>query len=838
MQGGNTTFIKGRYISLLKAITKLWKKSPPSNCAQSNDGKLRSGDVTSGDVASNNVYGNDLHCNDLHGNDLHGNDLDGNDLPSIEFKIGEDDNLEPGPDTNKSCLPLLSSILFTIAISLLISASTIGPIRWWSLDGAVLISRTSAFVGAGILLITSIWAGLAHSHYSVKRLWRLLSPNIRTLTFLPWLIIASSWLTLSYNLLRGPSIRGEIILFALISFFVIKRVAWLRYIAYLPLVSAVFLILTFLNNADGRLLLSDDHSVFFYRLQLLKSFFPHIPFFNPLWNGGIDARDFFASGAHGVFILFYPLIQIFDLNGFYNILIISLLFILLPLSIFLSSRNIGLSRPVAAIAATLALCFSRVWFQWSLAYGTLGFVLSTILLPLVLSLISNLIDHTAPNSSRKVIAFFITASLLLCWTPAGIILAPAAIISLFNIRRILERPWMKFVAVLIPILHLPWIILFLQVSKVTSFVASNPTASHSFRNAKLIISFDSILKTFANSAVGTNPLIISLGLAGLYFIPKSSRLMIASTSAFLLFMGTVMVAVKPQLELDRMLVVLALLLTIPAAATIGKMIGLYYQDSVARCNSKISTNPRRASFLYLTSSLNLSLILGILVAGIFSTVAVISNRGLDHFWFKQPEVDKLVKLIRSEPGEGRGLFTGCVLHQLNEGHLAPLVLWTERPLIASSFVHNIWNYHQPIPKEFLARGDDGIEEFFDLYNIDYVFAHEHEWTERFKSQMHRYNFIGAAGRFTLFRRVRAGQGYVLEGAAKEIKQKIDEVTLIPQSRNLVLKFNYLPSLFSSACNLKPRDVHEGIKFIELTDCPLDTPVKIKMRPAYWRIFNG
>lgn len=812
------TFIKRRFLSLFEALAKLRYDSITCNCVDLNC----------------------AHLNCAHLKCAHLNSADSNcvDLNSIDLNSGESNRRDTGHATSKYKLSLASSLFFTLSITLLVYAATIGPIRLWSVDSTVLASRTSAFVVAGILLVASICVGLVHQHYVGKSLWSCLSPHSRTLSFLPWLIIASSWLTLSYNLLRGPSIRGEIFLFSLLMFFIIKRSSWLRFIPYLPVASALVLMLTFLNNAAGRLLFSDDHSVFFYRLQLLKSLFPNIPFFNPLWNGGIDARDFFASGAHGVFILFSPLIKLFDLNWFYNILITSLLFILLSSSIFISSRIIGLSRPVAAIAATLALSFSRVWFQWSLKYGTLGFVLSTILLPLVISLLISLIDPKVQNSSKRVLAFFLSLSLLLCWTPAGIVLAPAAVISLFYIRRLLGRPWMKLVALLIPLLHIPWIILFLQVSKVTSFVASTPTASHSYRNAKLTISFDSILKTFSDSAIGTNPLIIIFGLAGLYFIPKSSRLVIVSTSTFLLFLGTVMVAVKPQLELDRMLVVLALLLTIPSAATIGKIIGLYYQDSVEVSTSQSILERFRCRVTKFTSAINLSLIMGIFIAGIFSTIAVISNRSLDHFWFKQPEVDKLVELIRSEPGEGRGLFTGCVLHQLNEGHLAPLAIWTERPLIASSFVHNIWNYQQPIPKGFLARGDEGIEEYFDLYNVDYVFAHEHEWKERFRSQAHRYIFIGEAGRFILFRRIRSVKGYVLEGAARDIQQKIDGVTLTPQSKDLVLKFNYLPSLFSSACNIKPREIHEGIKFIELTDCPIDTPIKIKMRPAHWRIFNG
>jgi tetratricopeptide (TPR) repeat protein len=61
--------------------------------------------------------------------------------------------------------------------------------------------------------------------------------------------------------------------------------------------------------APGGLLFSDDHPSFFYRLSQLHDFFPHIPFYNPMWNGGVEAREFFPSGSLGIYLLFAPLLH-------------------------------------------------------------------------------------------------------------------------------------------------------------------------------------------------------------------------------------------------------------------------------------------------------------------------------------------------------------------------------------------------------------------------------------------------------------------------------------------------------------------------------------------------
>jgi len=67
----------------------------------------------------------------------------------------------------------------------------------------------------------------------------------------------------------------------------------------------------FISYADGRLLFSDDHPSFLYRLQLLMDEFPSIPFYNTEWNAGYSAREFFPSGVLNVFFLSAPILYFF-----------------------------------------------------------------------------------------------------------------------------------------------------------------------------------------------------------------------------------------------------------------------------------------------------------------------------------------------------------------------------------------------------------------------------------------------------------------------------------------------------------------------------------------------
>ena len=101
---------------------------------------------------------------------------------------------------------------------------------------------------------------------------------------------------------------------------------------------------TFLSLTQNELLFTDDHPSFLFRLMQLKEFFPGIPFYNPLWNAGVEAREFFPSGILNVFFLFSPLIYSFDLATHYNQGVAILLFMVVPALSGLAALIAGYGR--------------------------------------------------------------------------------------------------------------------------------------------------------------------------------------------------------------------------------------------------------------------------------------------------------------------------------------------------------------------------------------------------------------------------------------------------------------------------------------------------------------
>jgi hypothetical protein len=207
----------------------------------------------------------------------------------------------------------------------------------------------------------------------------------------------------------------------------------------------------------------------------------------------------------------------------------------------------------------------------------------------------------------------------------------------------------------------------------------------------------------------TIPAILSLA--------RPYRLVFGSIGVWLVGLGTVGVSLKPQLELDRMLVILGVL----AAFPIGNYIVTMFERS---CQGQIQR-------------LSASVVGGFLLASPFAIHAMLTNQLYDKYTFAEEEVEAISTSLANSSRGGRGLFTGCVLHELSNGHLAPLPLWSNTPLIASSYAHNIWRYEQPIPASFLEQGDPGIARFFDLMNVTVVMAHEPQWRRYFSERPER-----------------------------------------------------------------------------------------------------
>ena len=198
----------------------------------------------------------------------------------------------------------------------------------------------------------------------------------------------------------------------------------------------------------------------------------------------------------------------------------------------------------------------------------------------------------------------------------------------------------------------------------------------------------------------------------------------------------------------------------------------------------------------------------------------------------------MTRVVKEHSGGGRILYSGCVVHHLSNGHLAPLAYFTSTPLMASSQIHDLWRYTSVFPDEYKWRGDEAIRRYLDLYNVSAVFSHERSWHDYFAARPDEYKLVWRSSPFRLYQRLHFRNNYFLEGEGDVTGQNSNSITLIMRAPQAVIKFNYFPFLTSSACEIAGRQISEHVRFIELKDCPLDTPIVIKALSPFKRLVNA
>jgi hypothetical protein len=339
-----------------------------------------------------------------------------------------------------------------------------------------------------------------------------------------------------------------------------------------------------------------------------------------------------------------------------------------------------------------------------------------------------------------------------------------------------------------------------------------------YRHKSSSINFKNALSNWQNNATALNPLIVILAVPALIAFSSIARPYIIAVSVWLLLLGTVGVSLKPQLELDRMIVIASIIVTIPLGQYLAQMFLAASRGILWRIAASCA-----GAFMLI---------------GPFAATAVVLNRSDDTYSFADREVASLVRTLSKHAAGGRVVFSGCVLHQLSGGHLAPLPMWSQTPMVASSYAHNIWKYEQPIPEPLLSRGDSGIREFFDLMNASLVTAHEPTWIDYFKTRPSEYEQIWRGTDFFVFKRLGHVASYTVRGELVDLTFTSNSISFTPVTDSLVLKFRYYPFIEASSCQLRPEPSAAGFDLISLSGCSPGTRITIKSVSPAGRLFGG
>ncbi len=261
---------------------------------------------------------------------------------------------------------------------------------------------------------------------------------------------------------------------------------------------------------------------------------------------------------------------------------------------------------------------------------------------------------------------------------------------------------------------------------------------------------------------------------------------------------------KPQLELDRFLLVACILSSIPIAALLEKLF-----------------STKQSSRLYT------AIFSGFILTSSFSFSSIFQNRGWDNFYLLPKELSELSLAIKKNTGNGRALFSGFILHDLGGGHLGPVAQLAETPIIGSSPVHNLWRYTDVIPKSYRDRGSEGIEEYLELMNISLVLAHEKQWKKYFRNLPAVYQEITPVEKFSIFKR-NTNSNYFLEGSGTILFQDASQVSLRLDTTAAVIKYSYYTFLQVDGCNkVETFEKYDSLKLIKLSECSINQTITIK-----------
>ena len=574
----------------------------------------------------------------------------------------------------------------------------------------------------------------------------------------------------------------------------------------------------FLQYADGRMIFSDDHPSFLYRFHLLQQHFPSIPFYNPAWEAGYSAREFFASGVLNIFFLTLPVwylgIDLADIQqiSMYNFVVLYLAVVVVPFANYFAACLLRVERSVAILAALLSLGPSLGFFEWLLKYGTLGFCCSMGLIPLGIALCYRFAISEELPRLWHLVALLLVSYLCIAWTLAVFAFVPVALVALVQYRATFAPGRKALVcafAALFLLCNGPWIHVFLEESKVLSFVGKStlpgaeqeagPTGQQPAKKAtRKGVAHERTLAGQVQLArsffAKINPLLLLFVFPGIVLLrDRSLRLVWSLTMGFLLVVAIWGDLLKPQLELRRMIIPASFLACLPAALALFSF--LQHVAGVLVGARRAPTMREKA-----VSALLLTFVLGAVLMSPVTVAAVFQNRSDEQFVFAPEELEPLAGAIQQHGGDGRTFFLGFILHELGAthhsvqdgGHIAPLAAFTGKPLYAFFYYHSRWMTIDPIPVSYRERGEDGIEEFLDLLNVTAVVTFKREWA-RYCVNSWRYKQVFHQGRFRVFTRRAPTDGYFYRGDG-EVRQLSNGFEVTPQSNEVVVKFRYLPKL--------------------------------------------
>ncbi len=548
-----------------------------------------------------------------------------------------------------------------------------------------------------------------------------------------------------------------------------------------------------LQASGGEPLYRVDHPSFFYRLWSWGQTAPRFIYYDPYWNGGSVMPYLVASGVMAPGFLLWPVWRFLETVHSYTPALGFLFLFLVPFVAALSARAVTRDRAAWVLAALLSLGTSHFTFIHLVHYGTFGSLLAaSFLLPVSACLYRLIVLRH--NDARTWIALTVSAAVVLCWPPAGIMVLPMGVMLLLHARLLTPRLlWGGGIVVLLlaVMFVLPALSLWTH-SDIGGFTQSDPPAT-------AIGLWSGGWRELSELVRRTNPVILFAGTLGLWALPnRRMRRFYVPILLTSLLVAAFAKDWKPLLQLDRMWINALYVGILPASLVVGRLLRQH----------------RMAARTLAALLCALSLMTG------YTAVKYMSNEGRARYNTMSDEMKTIVHWVRENvPADGRLLFAGAAVHGYGGGKVAALPIFAEREMMAADyygFSPRLVEYDYP-PAEFRREGPEKMFRFMELYNVTHVITYHDAWKDVLRQRSQYYREKVAFGDKTVFEVLRDSDMFV-QGAGR-LDVQLNRIRVFPADpdASLVIKYNWVDGLSASpaSASVSPWETGTSVRLIHI-----------------------
>ncbi len=547
---------------------------------------------------------------------------------------------------------------------------------------------------------------------------------------------------------------------------------------------------------------SDDHPSFLFRLAEFFGSFPWRENYVPHWNAGVVNSVITSSGVAGYAFLGAPLWLLTQphLAAPYAMILAFVVFV--PWLTVGAFRAAGLGWTGALAGGLLMLCGSRLFFIWMLHFGTVGASLSGAMLPAALAFLYAAI-HRRPAPRGVFAGLFAALFLMGQWPPMLLLGLPLGLLVSTAWRRWRRPPVcgrLLVTGLLVIAALLPTAAGALLGRTVMEHVLETAPEQGSLAG-RLWASFRSLAPGLL---MDVNPLVLAAGAAGMWIMPwKRLRLWVLAVMLFLALVFTAGPVCLPNMQLERMAIMAAGLLVLPAAAWLRRAL-----DTPA---------PRLAAVR--------AAILALLVCSLANVARYYAGRTPAAYTGIRPCIRELASWVRANvPDDGRLLFAGPVVHAYGRGHIAYLPLLAGREMMAADYYGFPAGMVEPgYPPEPFRGRPGGMERFMRLHGVTHVITFRENYLAHFRAHPADYEEVAVFREprekrnniYVVFK-VRESGGRFREGAG-EVHAGFNRLAVSldnPHAPRAVIAYNWDDRLSAAPpARIEPVEVEPGVSFI-------------------------